>query len=557
MNTSTPALLRSKRVLTLVISLAALFVAGCMAAGQPLFSPVRGDYEVPVREVRPGQPPSPLPNSVYSAPLLYYRWKLVSASYRHIDVPTTGLEGAEISFEPTRIGLLGFNCASEWYGIDYYEGDRYHLSVAINAASRCRENPGQSDDIVFRLLQATDTFAVHGPALVLSGPEVILRFVANTGTFEPSGYEPSFGMEPPASIQALVDMTPLIVVATVGPVMKYWGSCGYVDGARKDCYMGPAGLPVTDFALEVEQVIRDDGRVARGEMILISEMGYVTDFLHGLTMLSGFPTSFTGDRYLYLLLPNPDNRTYGYYGPYGRLIIDSETLRLSIGLQPPLQFGDDAPVTLAKLIQVAQGNAYKPQPVIPAAGRAAQSALPVYDPLVSIDPNAPGRYPTSLQQLIDFAPLIFIGSVYKVEREFDFAGYGAGGELLAAGAPDAQAPQPTVDLWLTVEQALRDDGRIARDEPILLRKVGTNRYLFDWYTEKWQQRVGETPLRFVFLLTPNPDGETYHLAFNPWSQLIVDGDTLRLANDAQPPLQIVGAAEPTTLQQLLRAIEQK
>ena len=539
---------------------AVLVMTACVVNGQPHVQPLRAVYVTPVRAVVAPQPVSPLPNNTISAPLLYHRWRLISASYRHVDVPTTGLDGAEISFEPTRIGLRDFNCASEWYGIDYFEGDHYHLNVAVNAASRCRGNPSEPDATVFRLLQETDTFDIHGAALVLSGPEVIIRLSLNDTPYADPGYEASFELAPPVSLQELVNNAPLIVIATVGPVTRYWDNCGYVDGALMDCAAGPGGFPATDFVLNVEQVIRDDGRIARDEPVLISQMGYANEYMRGISELAGFPISYTGDQYLFLLAPNPDNRTYGYYGPYGRLIIDGETLRLSIGNQEPLHFGDDPPVTVSELMQLAQsttatGSWRAPTPT-PGAGHA--PAPPASTPKGETStpaPEPPSIYPRSLDELVRVAALIFIGTVGPVNRYVEVSVADA---IVEQGASPivSGVPLPASDWQLEVELLLRDDGSVTRGDPIILRQVGMSQEAYAWLEK---QGGGYSGRRYVFLLTPNPGGETYRTHYSIWSQLEIDGNTLRLSNETRPPLQIPisGESGPITLEQLVEFVKQQ
>ena len=101
-------------------------------------------------------------------------------------------------------------------------------------------------------------------------------------------------------------------------------------------------LPFTDFEIIVEQVIRDDGRIAQEEPIILRMPSTATAELKALTQNSDYPLSYTGDRHLFLLSPNPDGETYGfYYGPWSRLTIDAdENLRVSDGRQQLLTLDD-------------------------------------------------------------------------------------------------------------------------------------------------------------------------------------------------------------------------
>ncbi|RIK34901.1 MAG: hypothetical protein DCC57_23905 [Chloroflexi bacterium] len=117
------------------------------------------------------------------------------------------------------------------------------------------------------------------------------------------------------------------------------------------------GTPMTEFRLIVDDVIRDDGKVAAGEPIILRSLGRVTEELAQASKESAIPHTFTGDRYLFLLSPYPDGEAYAfYYNVYSRLIIGGDILRVSSGQQPPLQFGDEPPVTLDELVKRVKGE---------------------------------------------------------------------------------------------------------------------------------------------------------------------------------------------------------
>lgn len=170
---------------------------------------------------------------------------------------------------------------------------------------------------------------------------------------------------PAPSLAALVDHAPLIFIDTVGPVQQhlevsgYYGEEGQLEFPGTDDEGKPLpGIPVTDFLLHVEEVIRDDGTIASGQPIILRVVGYITEELKQSSQAGEFPASYTGDRYLFLLSPYPDGQTYGfYYGPWSRLIIDGDILRISNGVQSPLQLGDsDQPITWNEFLEAAQGE---------------------------------------------------------------------------------------------------------------------------------------------------------------------------------------------------------
>lgn len=165
---------------------------------------------------------------------------------------------------------------------------------------------------------------------------------------------------PPQSLGEFLDNATLIFVGEIGPVERCLSLGGYDwDGsliaATIDCldFQAVQGVPVTDFQLLVEDVLRDDGRVAAGEPIILRILQLPIPEFVELSRDSEFPWSATGDRHLFVLSPNPDGESYGlYYGPWNRLNIDGDILRVSNGQQEPLQFKDsDGPVTLEEFRQ--------------------------------------------------------------------------------------------------------------------------------------------------------------------------------------------------------------
>src|SRR5690606_11277874 len=107
------------------------------------------------------------------------------------------------------------------------------------------------------------------------------------------------------------------------------------------------GYPLTEFLLEPHAVLRDDESIARGEPIILRVIGRVTEELVQMSPGGEYPYSFTGDHFLFLLTPFPEDDVYGLaYGPWSRLIVDGNGLRVSNGAQSPLRFDDsEGPIT--------------------------------------------------------------------------------------------------------------------------------------------------------------------------------------------------------------------
>lgn len=189
---------------------------------------------------------------------------------------------------------------------------------------------------------------------------------------------------PPWSLNELVEDAPLIVIGEVGPA-HYTETFPYdKDGntITRDGFNSPiAGLPVTDFVINVEQVIRDDGTIARGEPVVLRTQGEITEELKKLTQGSEYEVTYTGDRYLFLLYRDPIwQRHIFYHELWSRLIIDGDLLRISGGVQPPLQVaGSTEPLTLDEFIRFVQSQDQLAQ---------APTPTPAANPMVQSDANA-------------------------------------------------------------------------------------------------------------------------------------------------------------------------
>lgn len=186
-------------------------------------------------------------------------------------------------------------------------------------------------------------------------------FVLPNSDYSVTGY---MDIMPPWSLEELVEDAPLIVIGEVGPT-HYTETFPYDEDGNtitRDAFNSPiAGLPVTDFLIEVEQVIRDDGTIARGEPILLREQGEMTAELKKLTQggeYDEYEITYTGDRYLFLLSYDPlSQRYYFHHLVWSRLIIDGDILRVSGGVRPPLQVaGSEHPLTLKEFIRFVQSQ---------------------------------------------------------------------------------------------------------------------------------------------------------------------------------------------------------
>lgn len=370
---------------------------------------------------------------------------------------------------------------------------------------------------------------------------------------------PTFGyFYPPASLDELLGRAALIFTGEVGPVKQYLEIIGYseetgqlelpsidADGRRM------VGTPVTDFHLYVDEVIRDDGTIAAGIPIILRVMGHVTKDLKQPSLAGEYPVTYTGDRYLFVLTPFPDGETYGFlYGPWSRLIVDGEILRTSRGKQQPLQFADERePVTLDELIRYAEINTPPTFNAPTAVALSSGFGIEVVPP------------PESLDELVGKSSLIVFATVGDIVRYFEFDGYRGDGQLQGfndfgtrlTGIPMSE--YAATDFYLFVDRVIRDDGRIAAGKPVVLRMPGHSTM-----TTKLDSEASEYPASYtsdynLFLLTANPDGYSYGLAYGPWSRLIVEGNTLRVTDGAKSPLRFGDTGKPVTLDEFVQFVE--
>ncbi|MCC6169971.1 MAG: hypothetical protein IT329_22320 [Caldilineaceae bacterium] len=415
----------------------------------------------------------------------------------------------------------------------------------------------------------------------------------------------------PLSPEEIVSKASLIFIGEIGEVQQRTEFAVYTQDGQIESYVTDAvgnplpNIPITDFLLTVVQVIRDDGAIASGQLIVLRLIGSVSPDMKNLTKDTEFPISFTGDRHLFLLTPNPDGQTYGLrFGPWSRLTLDGGVLHVSNGEQEPFKLaGRDEPASLEEFVAFV---ATQPLPGQPPAGTMELPSVP-YSPLATpevvptseislyvpiglggsitetqpmgevgmsapVSPLAPPSnvgvfiggggvmaYPRSFEELVDSAALIVLGKVGPVVQYLDLGGYGGSDGKQPMGSPTDPTSMmlfgwPVTDLLIEVEQVIRDDGSIAAGKPIILRILG-----FATAESKKLTEGGEFPLSYtgdqhLFLLGANPDG-TYGLTFGPRSRLIVDGDILRVSDGTQQPLLFVDSTGPISLDDLIAYVE--
>lgn len=411
---------------------------------------------------------------------------------------------------------------------------------------------------------------------------------ASTSSFTPP-LPPDFTPEPrgPFSLNELLSRASLIVIGTVGPVQGHldfavYGYDGELMTARPVTRWGsPMGdVYATDFVIYVDDVLRDDGTIASGAPVILREPARLSEVetakLRGVENFEqmGSIFSWTGDRNLFLLSPVPDNSAYGYfYWEKSKLSLDGDRVLMTNGAQSSLEI-NGAAITLAELRE-AIGNpeamydgslapvqsiadAAPLYLVVPPGTNAPDSPLATPEP--SVWPSPIDRYMTpSLPQLLTFSSLIVRGEIGSVQQYVAHAVYGEDGQLIEDIAPGT-LPAPATDFVIQVDRVYRDDGRIADEKPVILRMPGhiTEELVSDVRNSPYYESLEYPPVftgdKGIFLLTPNPDGETYELLAGPYSRLIEDRGWLRRSNGAEDLLLLAGEEGPVSRSTFIRAV---
>ena len=141
----------------------------------------------------------------------------------------------------------------------------------------------------------------------------------------------------PITMEELLDRVDIIAVGRVGPIVRE----AEEDGFDRT---GPGLTPHTYFELNIEQVIRDDGAIARGETIFLRAKGRTHNWpedrsVEGIIKVyhDADPLPVTGQRRLFLLSRTP-NGSYMSGGPSGLLIIDGDVVKFATDDPKPVPF---------------------------------------------------------------------------------------------------------------------------------------------------------------------------------------------------------------------------
>ena len=158
--------------------------------------------------------------------------------------------------------------------------------------------------------------------------------------------------------------------------------------------------------------------------------------------------------------------------------------------------------------------------------------------------------PSSMQELVDKADVIAIGSVAAVVatalqvpyNESDNARLDEYNEKygLPTPYPPPKRSWPYVDYWIDVERVILDDGTISSGSPLILR-VFDRWQAVDPYP--WMWRVPSIGDRRLYALAANAEGKTYSW-INWWTHFIIDGDEVTHTDDLRSPVYFTDQVKP-------------
>ena len=227
-----------------------------------------------------------------------------------------------------QIGIVGgllLALASIGGGVVLYRGSR---RVGWRALGMSAATAGVGFLVVLSLLLSVRSEG-EPPAPTIQGTVVSTQLDDISETPKGTGQTVSGMMLPrPASVDALVSRSDVIVAGIITTVMEERRIDGYGDDGRPLPVSDEGGIPVTDYAVQIETVLKGDDTVASGETLVLRMFGHFSD--SGSMVTSNVVTlPNPGDYVLFALGRNPDG-TYGS-GPEGLLDVSGETVTFADG----------------------------------------------------------------------------------------------------------------------------------------------------------------------------------------------------------------------------------
>jgi hypothetical protein len=116
-----------------------------------------------------------------------------------------------------------------------------------------------------------------------------------------------------------------------------------------DSLQNPAALPFTDYSVRIERVFKQAGSTLDSEIIM-RVVGHPRQ--DGAINLE-YPLPVIGERNLFFLMRNPDNKTYGpFFGAWSRFNIDQPYISAVTGSERIFQTQKDGEkIVTAEFIQ--------------------------------------------------------------------------------------------------------------------------------------------------------------------------------------------------------------
>jgi hypothetical protein len=131
------------------------------------------------------------------------------------------------------------------------------------------------------------------------------------------------------SADDLVDRSDIVVIGTIAAVLAQKEIGGYDE----DGQTGPVeegGIPVTDYEVSIERLMKGDGTIVEGGSFVLRMYGSLDGQSDAIT-LNVFTLPEPGAHLLFALGRNPDG-TYGS-GPEGLVDVDGDVVVFSEGVQ--------------------------------------------------------------------------------------------------------------------------------------------------------------------------------------------------------------------------------
>ena len=233
----------------------------------------------------------------------------------------------DIAVQVGVIAALVLAFASIAGGVVLFRGSR---QVGWRALGMSGVAGGISVFVVFALLLTVSSEG-EAPEPVVVG-KVVTTEPTDTPTTsqEPSSPTSSGMMVPrPRSVDELVMRSDVVVVGIITAVLQEMRIGPYGEDGAAVPGDEEGGIPVTDYEVRVETVLKGDDAVAGGDTLVLRMFGHLSDRDSIIT-----PNLFTlpnpGDRLLFALGRNPDG-TYGS-GPEGLLDVGGENVVYADGV---------------------------------------------------------------------------------------------------------------------------------------------------------------------------------------------------------------------------------